>query len=182
MPLLWANVSRAEAGLIVGIRIGGAMGKSIISVVTGFVTILVAVTSRADDQAEEKAIILKAIRAIGEEAKVKRVKGASWKAKGTFSFIPGHPLPFSEDWVVFPPDRMYRKFETKKGQQVEEGINAFVGDKGWIKTDGQAKEMTKARIAEERVQGYLFWVQLLWPLAEKDFKSLPAQRKQSRGT
>jgi hypothetical protein len=170
-------------GFVVGVRFGPwvvvhtgwrfVMEKAIISILAGILTMLVGILSRADDQPGQETFVKKAIQAIGEEAKVKRVKGASWSAKGTFSFMPGQPLTFTEDWVILPPDRMYRKFELKRGKAVQKGINVFVGDKGWIKTNGETKEMTKARIEQEQIQGYLFWVRLLWPLTEKDFKVSP---------
>src|SRR5438046_3585135 len=65
------------------------------------VMLLLAVTSlmRADDANQARAVIDKAIRASGGEAKLSKFKAATWKAKGTLSMM-GTEVEFKGDWAL----------------------------------------------------------------------------------
>src|SRR5438034_11324562 len=70
------------------------------------VMLLLAVTSlvRTDDANPARAVIDKAIRATGGEAKLSKLKAATWKGKGTISIM-GTEVEFTGDWALQAPEQ-----------------------------------------------------------------------------
>jgi hypothetical protein len=88
---------------------------------------------RADDaEAEAKAIVQRAVKAMGGEEKLAKIKIYTAKGEGKF-FIGDDMFPFTEESYFQPPGQ-YR-FEYKldlKGTEIRQ-LFVFNGDKGWSK-------------------------------------------------
>jgi hypothetical protein len=122
--------------------------------------------SRADDRSEAMALIDKAIKASGGEAKLAKFNAQSWREKGTYYGM-GNGLPYTGVYVIQRPDKF--------SMEIEGAFKIVLnGDKGWIKSgDGAATEMTKEQLAEQKEEQYTGWVTSLLPLKEKGYTLTP---------
>jgi hypothetical protein len=115
--------------------------------------------ARADDPSA-KAILDKAIKALGGEAKLAKIDAFSWKAKVTF----GQSGQEMDAEVIFKGlDHMRRAY----------GVNLVVlaGDKGWRKVGDASRELSDAVIASEKRSIYLQVIPIvLLPIRRNDFK------------
>jgi hypothetical protein len=120
---------------------------------------------RADDQADALTIIDKAIKAQGGEAKVAKFKAQTWKEKGTYYGM-GDGLPFAGKYAVQFPDKFRMEIE---------GVFTIVldGDKGWLESMGETKELTKEQLANQQRMQYIGQVSRLVTLKDKAFKLSP---------
>jgi hypothetical protein len=90
-------------------------------------------TTRADDaEAEAKALVQRAVKAMGGEANLAKLKNYTAKGEGKF-YIGDDAFPFTEE-AYFQPPGQYR-FDYKldiKGAEIRQ-IFVFNGAKGWSK-------------------------------------------------
>jgi hypothetical protein len=124
---------------------------------------------RSDDQADARAIVAKAIRATGGEAKLARYKARTWKEKATYYGM-GAAEQYEATYTAAWPDKI----------KVEIGDFTMVvnGGKGWVKVDGDTREMTKDELEEHREGINWVWVMSLVPLRDNEFKlSILSERK-----
>jgi hypothetical protein len=122
---------------------------------------LLAGASRADDQ-DCRAIVGKAIKAVGGSERLAEFKAQTWKEKGTF-YGEGAAQPYTGTYTVGWPDQFRMEIE---------GVFTLVlnGDKGSFKEGGKTQEMTKEQVAQQKESQYAGWVTTLLPLKEKDFQ------------
>lgn len=107
--------------------------------------------------AEEKAeaIVQKAIKAHGGEAKVAKLRTMRIKAEGMATLARGQPdVLFIVEDVWQMPDRYKTSSSFHVGDQKVAQTQAIVGDKGWIQMNGQTQDMPKEAIAEMKEQKY----------------------------
>jgi hypothetical protein len=99
----------------------------------------VAGTGRADDQAEMKALLDKATKALGGKAKLAKLKGFTAKGKGKIHV--GGGVTFTEEsyWQVPGQYRFDIELEVN-GNQISEKI-ILNGAKGWIKLQDQVAKL-----------------------------------------
>jgi len=119
--------------------------------------------SRADDAEQARAIVHKAIKAMGGEEKLAKFKTHTWKSKGIFYGM-GDGVPYIAIYAISWPDKF--RFE------VEGGFMIYVldGDKGWVQAmGGEAHEFTKEEMAVQKENHYGSWVTTLIPLKDKAF-------------
>jgi hypothetical protein len=143
---------------------------------TPFLTVLAAGlllganTSRADEQADAKALLDKAMKAMGGEAKLAKLSTASVKGKLTGS-PGGQELTVDLDGTWQGMSQYRADAEVQDGGQNFKGVVVFNGDKGWLKKNSQTQE-APAGVAPF-VQN-LFHAgrmpQLLPNLTDKDYK------------
>ena len=116
---------------------------------------LLVATSAAFAQDGARAVVEKAIKAQGGEAKVAKLRTMRIKVEGTTDLIPGQAdLPFTMEDTWQMPNR-YKTESTfqlmgKKFRQTQ----VIDGDKGWIQADGQVQDMPKDALAEMKEQKY----------------------------
>jgi hypothetical protein len=133
-------------------------------------TLGLATASRAADEKEAKAVFDKAIKAMGGEEKLAKVKAATWKSKGTITFG-DQGNEFTSETTVQGIDHLRNEFEGEFGGNKFKGVTVLAGDKGWRDFGGNASEMDKDALANEKRNAYLQSVPImLLPLKEKDFK------------
>ena len=119
----------------------------------------------ADDQ-DTKAILDKAIKALGGEAKLGKALAFSSKAKGTIRFG-GNENPFNSQLTVKGLDHYRSEF----GNDMFQGVVVLAGDKGWRKFGDNLMEMDADAVANEKRNIYLQVVPVtLVPLKGKGFK------------
>ena len=100
----------------------------------------IAGSARADEQADLKAVIDKAIKAHGGEANLTKYKAATWKGKGTYHGQ-GQAIPFSAEWFSQPPGQHTVRVEAEANGMKFMFIEVVNGDKGWSKAGEELKEM-----------------------------------------
>ncbi|HMF13798.1 MAG TPA: hypothetical protein VKE94_15875 [Gemmataceae bacterium] len=133
--------------------------------------LIVASPVRSEEGGDAKAVIDKAIKALGGEEKLtKALKGSSWKNKGTLS-IQGSDNPISTESTLAGLDKYRSKFKGEFGGMEIEGVTVMDGDKGARSFGGNEMEMDKDAIANEKRTVYLSAISaFIVPLKEKGFK------------
>lgn len=118
-------------------------------------------SARADDAADARALIDKGIKALGGKDKLAKVQAQTWKEKGTYYGM-GKGIPYTSVCAVQWPDKFRMEVE---------GVFTIVpnGDKGWIKSEGETKEMSKEQLAAQKESHHAGWVTTLLPLDDKSY-------------
>jgi outer membrane lipoprotein-sorting protein len=137
------------------------------AVVAGFV-LAIGAPVRADDAADAKAIIEKAVKAHGGQDKLDKFTGVTVKFKGTFHGM-GEGIPMSGEVTSQGPDKQRVDIEVEAGGMKIPIVAIVAGDKGWEKIGKDVKETDKDKLAESREQTYAAWVSTLAPLKAKQF-------------
>jgi hypothetical protein len=125
--------------------------------------------ARADDQAQVKALLDKAIRAAGGEEGLAKLKSVTWKGKGTLHGKEDSPFTteVSAEW----PSRIRVVFESKEDGKVSKDIQVINGDKGWTKTDDEeTMELDEGTVKEMKEWLYTSWVTTLVPLRDREYQ------------
>jgi len=124
----------------------------------------------ADEQADMKALIEKAIKATGGEEKITKFKAETFKGKGKF-YGNGEGADYTGEWAVQIPDKVRVQIETDAGGMKFTFIRVVNGDKIWMKFGDQTQEIDdKDQIAEAKEESYARWVGTLMPLKGKGFQ------------
>jgi hypothetical protein len=133
-------------------------------------TVLVSGTVRADEK-DAKAILDKAIQALGGEQKLaKAAEAATWKARGKINFG-GNESEFTGQSTVKGFDHYRSEFEGDFGGNPVKGVTVLAGDKGWRKFGDQNMEMDADAVANEKRTIYLQVIPAtIVPLKGKGFK------------
>jgi hypothetical protein len=127
--------------------------------------------ARAEDGGN--AVLDKAIKAVGGEEVLGKIKAANWKAKGTLSFG-GADNPITTETTVQGIDHANLVFEGEFGGMKIKGLSVIAGDKGW-RTFPNPGEMDAEALAEAKRTLYLQVCPVtLVPLKGKGFKVVPA--------
>jgi hypothetical protein len=118
-------------------------------------------TVRAEEKDEARAIIAKAITALGGEAKLEKQKAATFKEKGTYYGM-GDGLPYTGKYAMQHPGQFRMEIE---------GVFVIVldGDKGWTKMGDETKEMGKKELAVQQHNQRAGWIASLVPLKDKAY-------------
>jgi hypothetical protein len=121
----------------------------------------------ADDPATAKAIIDKAVKAMGDEAKLKKLQAATWKGKGKV-YIFGDGIDYAGEWALQGSAKYRLILDVEvMGQKIHQTL-VVNDDKGWIKTNDTLMDMPKDVLAEQREQMFSNWHAFAMPLALKD--------------
>jgi hypothetical protein len=141
---------------------GNAMRKSVAILLVAGVLVSARNISRADDQTGARAIVAKAIRMVGGEEKLARYQAQTWRERATY-FGMGAPEHSEATYAAQWPDKL-------KVEIAGEFTMVVNGDKGWVRTAGKTRDMSKEEL-EEHIEGtYSVWVMSLLPLKDDAFK------------
>jgi hypothetical protein len=136
--------------------------------------------ARADDAADAKALVAKAIKAAGSPDDGKPVL-RTWKDDGVLHFG-DMKIPYTGTWYFRGPDAM--RFEISvdfMGQKVQ-FTHVVNGDKVWDSMDGRTEEVTGEKKEYSRNAAYFTWVYSLTPLThDAEFKLATAGEKAVSG-
>lgn len=123
----------------------------------------------ADEPAEIKAVLDKAVKALGGETALNQFRAATWKGTVTFREL-GRPVRYQGEWALQPPEQarmvMTGVFDGQKFQR-ELVIN---GDQGWTRTADVTEEMDRETLTEDKERLYAAWIASVAPLREQDFQ------------
>jgi hypothetical protein len=126
--------------------------------------------AKAADDKDTQAILDKAIKALGGEEKLSKIKAASWKTKGTITFN-GNDNEFTGTATVQGLDHFRSTFEGEFGGNKVMGITVLAKDKGWRQFGDNKMEMDENALANQKREVYLQVVPMtLAPLKGKGFK------------
>jgi hypothetical protein len=137
------------------------------------VCVLASGAGRADDQAELRAVVDRAIQAQGGRELLSKYKAYQAKDKGTFHGM-GVPIPYTGEFTFQGADQHRLAVEGEVNGQKFKFVKVLNKDKGWFSIMGMTQEMDKEKLAEEREQTYAGWLTTLVPLQDKAFTLAPA--------
>jgi outer membrane lipoprotein-sorting protein len=130
--------------------------------------------ARADDEADMKALIAKAIKAHGGAEVLDKFKGVTMKLKGKV-YPPGFAegLDFTGDLAIQSPDRVRIEVAGEFMGQNFRTIQIVDRDKGWFTLNDNTMTMTKEMLKEAQEQFHSGEVARLIALTRKGFKLSP---------
>ncbi len=127
-----------------------------------------AVPARADDAADAKKLIEKAVKAHGGQDKLDKFAGSAVTFKGTVHGM-GDGIPITGTVTTHGSDKQRVELEIEAGGQKFPILIVLAGDKGWSKIGKDVTEMDKDQLAEAKEQARAAWVTTLAPLKDKAF-------------
>jgi hypothetical protein len=148
------------------------------SVLTALAAVLfVSPVLRADDAADAKAIVERALKARAG----KPGSATAWKDKGTFHGL-GMPVPYTAEWAFQGPDK-YRFDIILNLADAKFNLKVVVnGEKAWEAEGAQSREITGPKLEYVRGEVYQLWVTSLAPLTtDKGFTLATAPGKDVGG-
>jgi hypothetical protein len=124
---------------------------------------------RADDDADLRAIVTKAINAHGGADNLDKFKAATTKTKGKVSVM-GMDIDFTGETSIQFPDRMRAEVDFAIQGNKFKYVSVLDGNKGWFSLADMTKEMTRDMLEAARERMYVANVSHLTPLADKAVK------------
>jgi hypothetical protein len=125
--------------------------------------------ARAEDKPDVSALLEKGIKALGGEARLEKLKAATWKGKGTFH-AGGTAMEYTGEWAMQAPDRYRAIVHAEANGTKYKRVRVLDGDKGWTKADDNpAEEMNADAVAEIRRELHAQWLTRLVPLRDGSF-------------
>jgi hypothetical protein len=134
---------------------------------TTLAALMMVTTAQASDKAEARALVEKAIEAMGGKEKLEVDKGVMFKAKGKFYGMGGDGLDYTSDFAIQPPDRMRFRMEFDAGGMKINVAIVFDGKKSWRKVNDMVTELGKDDIAESKEDMHAGRAEALVPLLEE---------------
>jgi hypothetical protein len=125
---------------------------------------------RAGD--DSRAIIDKAVKAHGGEARLTKFKAGTLKTKGTISLM-GTKVPFTQEAWVQLPSQVKSVLELEVMGKKFTVTTVFTGKKGWYNVAGDTKEMDDKLLEVARNEMYVAQVLRLTCLKDKGYELSP---------
>jgi hypothetical protein len=144
--------------------------------------LLVSPALRADDAADAKAIIERAIKARGDKpGTVPAV--TTWKEKITLDAAAlGQPLDLDTEWTVQVPDKLRLQMTVAVQGQTIDLLIILNGEKLWFLANGQLQESPPPQLTEMLTEMNRMWATSLTPLlAGDEFQLATAKEKAVNG-
>lgn len=139
------------------------MGRS------GWVVVSLLLVGAARAQSDPAAILDKAIKAHGGEAKLAKIKAATWNAKGTL-YGTGDPTEYTGEWAIQFPAQLRVTINTDYNGVPVTQMRVLNGEKGWLKRNrDDAFPLESDAIAADRKQIGVQWLATLLPLRDKAY-------------
>jgi hypothetical protein len=142
-------------------KIAGVLG------IGGLLMLLVPV--RADEDANLREVVARAIKAHGGSDLLTKYKGSATKEKGKIHG-PGQALDFTSETSVQLPDRLRVDVHFKVSGQEFTYLQVVDGNKGWYKLMGNTDVLNKDMLAEVKEQLNATNISHLACLNDKDYK------------
>ncbi len=120
-------------------------------------------------QEDARAILNKAIQAMGGAEQLGKFKAATWKGQGKFYGL-GEGIAFTMQGATQPPHQSRVDSEIDINGMKFSQIRVVNGDKGWIKMMDTTEEMDKDTLTEAREELYAGWAATLLPLRDPAFQ------------
>ncbi|MBV9124217.1 MAG: hypothetical protein JO112_12740 [Planctomycetes bacterium] len=117
----------------------------------------------AGEPSGARALVDRAIRATGGEAKLERFRAATWKARGARHEM-NRTVTFTGEFAAQMPDRTRAAVEGEANGQAFKMVFVLKGDQGWLQVNGNTSELTEEQLAEEKEDLYAENLTQLVPL------------------
>jgi len=147
------------------------MSRFWFAVATFGIVLAVSGPARADDAADARKIIEKAVRARGGREKLEKLPGRVVTFKGTVHSV-GDGIAMNGTVSTQGADKQRIDVEVDVGGIKAAILIVYAGDKGWRKSDLVSKDVvdfSKDRLAEIKEFSHAWWVATLVPLTDKQF-------------
>jgi hypothetical protein len=129
--------------------------------------------ARADDEADAKALLDRAIKAAGGREALAKYPAFRMKVKGTLHLSDGDHA-FTGEWYYQGTDQARTVIVSESNGVKSREVRVVNGDKGWTKEDDNAaEEMGKDALASEKEELYLNQVTTLVPLEDRASRLKP---------
>lgn len=116
--------------------------------------------ANADDA---KAVIEKAIKALGGEDKLAQFKAGRWKGQGLLT-LKGQNFPLTLETVYHLPNKYKSAMHLEVQGKKIEVIQVLEGDKGWIRGEGKTLDLEGELLKAFKEEFYSANVEMLVPL------------------
>ncbi len=126
-------------------------------------------SARADDQAEARKLIDKAIKVQGITEALAKHAAVTIKMKGRFYGM-GDGIDYTGSIASQQPDRYRFEISMTIGNQAITILQVVKGDQGWMSLAGMTQELSKEQVAEVRESMHVQRVARLACLSGKDYK------------
>jgi hypothetical protein len=137
------------------------MRKTLGAMFVGTCVLACTAPAQPGEDGDARAIITKAIDAMGGAGALDKHKASTWKETGTYYGM-GDGVPFIGVYAAQPPDKF--KMEISGFFTI-----VFTGDKGWVKMGGETRDMDKDELATHRNDHRAGSIASIAPLTSKDF-------------
>jgi hypothetical protein len=131
-----------------------------------------AVAAPPDDAEQARAVLDKAVKAVGGETKLAGAGRFTQKAAGKFH-VPAGAVAFSGEWTVDLPGKVREAAESEADGVKFQSVKVIADDKGWLRVNDSVEELDKDALTGARDELYAAWVASLLPLKEKEFTFAP---------
>jgi len=123
---------------------------------------------RADDSGAAKEIVEKAIKAVGPEEKIAKLKALTIKFKGKIQQM-GMEIPFAGEVISQGADQNKVSIDIDvNGQKI--AVNTILNrDKGWTKIGDMLTDMSEEQLKEAQEGAQESWIASLVPLKDKAY-------------
>jgi hypothetical protein len=140
-----------------------------------FVVVLMGCGSAKADEHAARAILDKAIKAMGGEERLSRIKACTVKGKGTI-VVDGDDVPFTFQTTARGIEQYRSTYEGMAGGEKFTGAIVIDGNKGWRKHNDQVENLEGKELENEKRKAYLDVVPVLLTLLKgKGFKLASAE-------
>jgi len=137
------------------------------------VALLVAGPARADDQADMRKVIDKAIKAHGGADNLGKFKALTYTTKGKFYGMSAEGIDYTGEFSHQEPDKLRQEISGSVMGTDFKFVRVVNGAKGWTQLMGQTTAMDKDAMEEAREDIYASRVMQLVALRGKGFKFAP---------
>ena len=142
--------------------------------------LLVSPAVRADDAADARAVIEKAIKARGDKPGTAPAV-TTWKEKIALDAL-GQPVDLDTEWTVLVPDKLRLQMNVAVQGQTIDLLMILNGEKMWFLVNGQLQESPAPQLAEMLTEMNRSWATSLTPLLTGDeFQLATAKEKVVNG-
>jgi outer membrane lipoprotein-sorting protein len=147
--------------------------RRILCLTAAALALTAASTARADDKADTRAVIDKAIQATGGAEKLAKIKAVHFKGKGKFYGM-GEGIDYTGEWNIQPPEKFRVQINFEINAMKITFVMVFDGKKGWRKINEDTMELNEDEVAEGKEDQYAGQVDMLIPLIkDKGFELSP---------
>src|SRR5262249_52829844 len=121
-----------------------------------------------EDSTDPKAVVDKALSAMGGEDKLAKFKAANFKAKGIFK--PFGDAEFTAEYFIQLPKQSKNVTKFDIMGMMHSMTRTVNGDSGWMIFRGKVQDMPADQFAQQKDELYGNWVATILPLKGPDFK------------
>src|SRR5438105_4682127 len=140
-----------------------------VMIFTVAVALVIGLEGRSQSQDEARAIVSKAIKAMGADKDPENAKGVQAKLKGTLEVM-GMTLNLSQTVLIRLPNQFKESVELEVNGMKIPIVTVFDGKKGWVEVNGMIMKLDDKINDELREVSNLLKINRLKPLLGNDYQ------------